>query len=307
MMDEHKKMGCPIVFAGGIWTWGSVSLNYRQSIESTKPALKACINNGIRNVFLTLWGDCGCECDVMQALYGFQLYAEYNYVGEAAEEEVDKAFKICTGFDGEMFRLFNTEEFGEPLYAEEHEKLKTGDMPLTNISWYVLYQNPMLGMFDKNIEKLNTREHYKALGEKLSKLEMPDSMLLLFEEHKQLVKVLELKSDMGIRIKKAYDSKDNTLLKKLVDELKTLEKEIEKLHKMRYDLWIENNKPFGFEMLGNRMASLVYYIKNACNRLEEYLSGKVDFLEELEHERLYYDGKEGCFIAEWNLWRIINM
>jgi hexosaminidase len=51
-----------------------------------------------------MWGDDGAECSIYTALYGMQLYVEYNY-SETPLETLDEMFKSCTGFDGEAFRL----------------------------------------------------------------------------------------------------------------------------------------------------------------------------------------------------------
>ena len=41
--------------------------------------MRACRDTGIKEVFLTCWGDDGMECDIYSALPAFQLFAEYGY------------------------------------------------------------------------------------------------------------------------------------------------------------------------------------------------------------------------------------
>ena len=73
MIGGHKKMNREIIFAGGIWTWSGPSLNYKQTFSNTIPALKVCKEQGIKNVFATMWGDDGAECDV------FRLFWECSF------------------------------------------------------------------------------------------------------------------------------------------------------------------------------------------------------------------------------------
>ena len=41
--------------------------------------MRACREEKLRQVFMTMWGDDGMECDVFSALPGLQLFAEHGY------------------------------------------------------------------------------------------------------------------------------------------------------------------------------------------------------------------------------------
>lgn len=299
MVREHNKMGCPVIFAGGVWTWASPTVNLRQTFESTTPALKVCKDQGIKHVFATLWGDAGCECDVYQSLYGLQYYAEYNYDSEHAMENLDRMFDICNGFSAEAFKLLDIDDFGQPLHINENPALAEVEGHILNTSKQALYQNPLMGLFDKNFLKLDMHGHYVKILEQLNELTIPAGLESLFEAHKQLVLVLVSKCDFGIRIKKAYDAVDRKELFKLSKEALVLADEIAKLKELRLKLWFENNKPFGFEKVNMRLATLESLTRIAHERIEAFLGGKVGCLEELEQERLYYRGEERQFLIEY--------
>lgn len=299
MLREHNKMGCPIIFAGGIWTWSGPSVNLRQSFESTIPALKVCKQHGITHVFATLWGDDGCECDIYQALYGLQYYAEYNYNSENAIENLDKMFEICNGFKGEAFKLLDIDDFEQPIYSPDEPVFSEFESYIVNTSKQALYQNPLMGLFDKNLSESDLHNHYAAIYNKLLAIKVPEKLELLFEVHKQLVKVLVSKCDIGIRIKRAYDSRDKDRLQQLSAELLTLAEDIAILKELRLKLWFENNKPFGFEKINMRLSSIESIIEIAHERIEKYLFGDVECLEELEQERLDYNQINRPYFMEY--------
>ena len=56
--------------------------------------------------------------------------------------------------------------------------------------------------------------------------------------------------------------------------------------------WMEENKIFGLDVFDLRMGGLLQRIQSAINRLNDYLKGSVNELEELEQEVLYFDGRE---------------
>ncbi len=304
MIREHNRMGCPVIFAGGVWVWSGPSVNLRQSFESTIPALKVCKERGITHVLATLWGDDGCECDVYQSLYGLQYYAEYNYDSEHAMENLDKMFAICNDFSGEAFRLLDIDDFGQPLYCPDEPQFSEFETHIVNTSKQALYQNPMIGLFDKNFAEADLHSHYEKIGKKLENITIPAELETLFDTHKQLVKVLTSKCDIGIRIKQAYDENNKEILAKLSAEAKVLADDIAHLRKLRIKLWFENNKPFGFEKINMRLSAVENITRIAHERLEAYLSGSVSSLEELEEKRLPYNNMDRPFFMEYSSARI---
>lgn len=288
MIQAHQQMGCPIVFAGGVWTWGSPSVNYCQTFKSTAPALEACRKYGIKDVFATMWGDDGAECSVYQALLGMQLYAQYNYGGETEGSGLAEAFRICAGCDAEAFLLFDADNFEENDSGAASTAAKQ-----------VLYQNPLTGLLDKNFEMIDLKSHYGDILNKLEKLPNQGEFEEMFECQRSLVRVLRDKCDIGIRLKKAYDAKDKKALGELSGELFDLEKNILVMHERREHLWDIQNKPFGFEEVGMHLGGLEASVRRAAKRAAAYAEGKIDAIDELAEERLYYNGKKSPFVHDY--------
>lgn len=292
MVEAHKKMNREISFAGGVWTWGGPSAEYRSTFETTIPALKVCKKQGIKSVFATMWGDDGAECDVFQALYGLQLFAELNYSEEYNEDELKENFKICCDLSADAFWALDTEDFsGIEKFLHDDKHSYEG----THLSKQVLYNNPMYGLFDKNIALVDLKKHYGDLYKKLCDMDFSVEFKDMFECHKQLVKVLFEKCDLGIRTKKAYDEKDFSELSAVAEEYKQTANDVKVLYEKRKNLWYKNNKPFGFDQVGNRLAATERCLLLGAERIEDYVQKRVEILDELEQERLWYDDAEKLF------------
>lgn len=277
MITTHQSMNRKIIFAGGIWTWGGLSVSWDMAEYTTKPALRKCIEHNIKDVFATMWGDDGAECSIYEALLGMQLYAEYNY-SETPEASLDKMFKLCTGLDADTFRLFDIDRF-DTEESYRHDAI---------VSKGVLYQDLLQGMYDKNFSHLDLKGHYGAILKKLDKLPHMGKFEYLFDFHKKLVKTVYLKCDVGIRITEAYKANDRDSLSSICSELDNLLSEYTKLHEAIAKVWYKNNKPFGFETIDVRFGGIEARIKRAKQRITQYLNGEISSLPELEEERLWY-------------------
>ena len=295
--ESFKALSKPgmISFAGGIWTWSGVALQYDKTFVTTKAGLSSCLRNGIKDVFATMWGDDGAECSIYEALLGMQLYAEYNYCNEP-ENSLPQMFKICTDFDGEAFSLFGVDTFDEKI-CPEHDAV---------VSKQVLYQDILQGFFDKNFCYVDLRNHYIRILEKLNALKPQGKLQYLFDYHYQLVKVLYQKCDIGIRLTKAYLDKDEKSLTVVSKQILELLEDYKILHEMMANIWYKNNKPFGFETLDFRLGGMETRINRAHGRLLQYLNGTIDSIPELEEARLWYGGENEICVHRYFFSDVFN-
>ena len=81
----------------------------------------------------------------------------------------------------------------------------------------------------------------------------------------------------------------NELLVKLDAFNKSLEKQ-----------WMNECKPFGYEVLDGRLGFLKNRIVSAKNRVNKYLKGEIKQIEELEEDILPFDGRNDEL--SWNWW-----
>ncbi|GGD98573.1 beta-N-acetylhexosaminidase [Paenibacillus nasutitermitis] len=285
MIGKHRQLGGVPVFAGGIWSWLGMATHYSRTAKCSHAALAACKQEGVREVFATAWGDNGSENHLWSLLPGLQLYAEHAYAKLPDEEQLQRRIAFCTGIP-----------YGHYMNIERLDDipgLLTGHGDYSNPSKYLLWQDPLMGLFDKMIANTAVSGYYEQLsGLYREQAAVSDEARCLFEVPARLSDVLALKADLGLRMKQAYESGDRAGLKQLADSvLPELLARVEALRIAHRTQWMDTNKPFGWEVLDLRYGGLTARLKSAADRLADYLEGRVSRLEELEELRLYFDGR----------------
>ncbi len=282
-LKKHKELGSPPIFAGGAWTWNGISPNYGKALTTSEAALKASKKEGVDEVFVTVWGDNGAETPQSTALPVLQLFAEHTYHEEVSPEQVSKRFEFCTGGNYDNFMLLNA--------FDETPGVEKDNLGTNSPSKFLLYQDVLTGLYDKNIDGLEMESHYEILFEKIDKTkESSDKWGLLFNFYRSLAKALSVKAELGIHLKKAYDEQDKESIRKLLHRIESAHDSIDALRKSHRTLWFSDYKPFGWEVIDIRYGGVLSRLDTAQHRLEQYLSGEVSHLPELEEERLYFEG-----------------
>ena len=99
--------------------------------------------------------------------------------------------------------------------------------------------------------------------------------------------ILSSKVDVGRRIRQAYQADDKGSLQEIArQELPELRSQIEDFHALFSNQWLKENKVFGLDTVDIRMGGLLQRIKRAESRIEAYLAGQIDRIDELEVEIL---------------------
>ena len=101
-----------------------------------------------------------------------------------------------------------------------------------------------------------------------------------------MCRVLELKAAMGNRIRTAYHAKDTAALQEIVAQIPELVERLEQFQQAYHAQWLAENKAFGLENFDIRTGALHQRILTAKERLEQYVAGNIDKIEELEAEIL---------------------
>ena len=165
-------------------------------------------------------------------------------------------------------------------------------------------QDPIFGIFDKEIENKGYRKIYADISNQLENTNLDNEIKkYILEVPLRLSKVLEIKSEIGNDIMKAYKYEDLVELKNISQNiLPELKERIEKLKISHRNLWFEINKRFGWEILDIRYGGLSSRIETVKHTIDMYLEGQIKNIEELDQERLQYitfDGKLGTDRFLW--------
>ena len=294
-INKSKEIKRPMCAMGGIWTWTG-SVNYNKTFKSARALLKALKKSNIRTLTACMWGDDGSEASIYSALLGMQLYAESFYGhNEDDLEHTKDMFRVCTGYNPDTFMALDIDQI--ECDDSLRDCMPGYDIRANVIAKQTTYQDILQGLFDYNLSKLdNIKEHFEKCAKKLEEAEPIGDLDYLREYVMLRAKILAIKGDMGIRLKKAYDNKDLKSLENILKELEILIDMVKELHYEFGKIWLKNNKGFGLDRSDLRFGGLRARIERAYLRLKDYLEGKIDKIEELEIERLSYDGSEKALL-----------
>lgn len=282
-IQKHKLLKDKVVFAGGAWTWNGISPNFGKAYKTTEASIRACKQEEVSEVFITIWGDDGAETPYLVAYPTLHILAEHSYYKEPSKHWIKKRFSEIHQLNLDELYLLN--------YLDEVPGVSEGNYHESNPSKFLLWQDILLGLYDNNIKDLPISDHYNNLTEKLKKIKTENvKWKHIIKFYTQLSKVLSLKSELGIKVKKHYESKNKSKLRADVKELEELSYEIDLLHSYHQEIWYTLYKPFGFEIIDIRYGGLKQRIKTAQIRLNKWLNNELEYLAELEEERLYYEG-----------------
>lgn len=293
MINKHKAFGRTPAFAGGIWVWNTFATHYGLSLKASDAALQACKEEGIQDVFVTLWGDDGYENNFFSALLGLQMYAEHAYAKELDRDKLRERVKFCTGIDEQTFLLLND--------LDAIPGVAPNNLEQTNPSKFLLWQDVLLGLFDKHVEGLHLHDHYVELSEKITKSRNPDHPLdYIFDVPEKLADLLSVKATIGVELKKAYDLRDDKELQRIsnviLPDMMTKVKALRNAHRKQ---WLTMHKPFGWEVLDIRYGGLLSRIDTAIYQINLFVEKEIDMIDELEQERLYFHDIENSTGLGW--------
>lgn len=283
-INLHKQFNRDLMFFGGIRTWTGFCTNYGVTFLNSEPALRACKKAGIKEVVLSSWKDNGAENNTFGALLGMQLYAEHAYASEPDREKLRRRFRFCAGADPDHFmNLTYLDDVPGTVagnYDHDHNPCK-----------YLLWQDVLLGLFDDNVKELDLAAHYRKWRVQYESYKFANPEWgFVFEVPEKLCAVLELKCDLGIRLKALYDEGNLEYLTRThAEELPELLNRVKELRIAHRNQWFKTYKPFGWEVLDLRYGGLIARIESVQSRLADFTHGKIGKIEELEEQRLDFD------------------
>lgn len=282
MLRVHKELSSKVIFAGGIWNWNGIAPNYGKAIRCTAAALEACREQQISHVFATGWLDNGAETPIDAIYPGLAAFAQLCFREQLDQKELEQLFEDCIG--GRYEDFYQLDAF-DSLFTGIGEN-QSADNP----SKYLLYQDPLLGIFDYHIQGVDTHTYYSRLAAQIGPCRETSAKYAdFFAFYETLALVLADKADLGIRIKAAYDSKDLSTLRGISDTvIPRIAENLWNLRLLREKLWMKDSKPFGYELLDIKLGGVSARLESCRRRLNAWLEQRVSCLEELEQERLPY-------------------
>ena len=331
MLRQHRKMTDKVSFAGGVWKWIGFAPHNRYSAVIGKAALSSCRRNGITSVVMTGWGDNGGEASQFSILPG--LFEDARLVYE--DDLPEAAFYALTGIREEDYMKL---DLSNPLPEREDR--------VNNAGKFLLYNDVLLGVFDplakqlaegyyedaakqpgdgyyadaakqlgdgccEDVAKQLANGYYENAAKQLEQAvrdSSGSSLCYVLKTQASLCRVLQDKANLGMVIRAAYGAGDREKLREIAGE--AIPQLLEKLDRFYQDFrkqWMSENKAFGFEVQSLRIGGLRQRILEVQQRLEEYLSGELAEIDELEKPVLPFAYCEDADVTtlDYNRWNNI--
>ncbi len=304
-IDRHSVTGNPPLLACGLWTWGLFWAALSFTRYTSEAALQAAKDRKVKEIFTTAWGDDGTEADYLSLLMGLTHFAANAYTtGDIASDEMlRRDFRGACDADWDAWYLIGRLDDGAPGLPSIRE-LSGGEAPADmkpewidrhDINWIVanpsktfLWQDPLLGIADGHLcPEWKLGEHFHTLAEKLADPRHQDPRWKRHEFPLAIAKTVALKAELGYNIHKAYQAGDRATLTKLCDEtIPDTLSACEEAHEAHRRLWHSLYKPFGWEVIEARYATLEARLRTAQLRIRQWLGDEIESIEELDGPRL---------------------
>lgn len=279
IMQNHLSIGNEIAFAGGIWNWPSFAPQSEFGLKAVVPAIECCLQNKIKYLIMTAWGDNGGDCPHYSG-YNMLLIAAEKAYGNNDMDYIEKSFSSLTGYSLQDFR-----DLGLPNVLREEFLTDT-----TNPCKYLLYNDLFLGLYDSALSG-KEKEYYISHAKILNAKPNSGEYSFLFSVMAKLCEVLAVKCDLGVRTRNAYLDKNQ--FNSILSDYDALIDKVNAFYRVFKDQWFRLFKPFGFEVHDIRIGGLLLRINSCKERIADYCNNKIDRIEELETPIInIYNGRQ---------------
>jgi hypothetical protein len=285
MFYHHRQLSDKTWFAGGAWSWSGFVPHNRFSFKTMIPAINACKKNKIRNIVFTLWGDCGAECSHFAQLPVLFYLAEY-VKGNTDEALIKKKFNSFSGM-----------EFDEFMDIEIPNNVVEYNGQPCNPCKYMLFSDYFNGYLDYTV-KDGGGEIYRRFARDLRVTSKKSRRYgYLFDTAAKLCDVLEIKYELGVRTRRAYQAGDRETIRGLAEQEYTeVYRRINVFLRAFEKQWMMENKPHGFDVQDLRIGGLLRRTVACRQRILDYVNGKIERIDELE-DVLLINGEVGQSIS----------
>ena len=286
MFHNHRQLSKKTWFAGGAWTWGGFMPHNKTSIKYAPPAIEAAKKHGVKDIFITMWGDNGSECSKYAALPSLFFIAQH-VKGNTDMELIKKKFKSKFGVEFDDFMLLDL--------PNEVALPENSVAPVTPCK-YMLYADPFVGFLDSTV-KLGEGAKYVEYARQLKEVAKKTRKYgYIFNTAAKLCEVLADKYELGVRTRAAYKAGDKAELMRLAkEEYSRVEVNLREFIQVFEKQWMLENKAYGFEVQHQRLGGQLVRIGACKKRLMDYVNGKINKIDELEEDiisfRNFKDGE----------------
>ena len=202
----------------------------------------------------------------------------------------------CTSEEGEAFRRIA--DFQHPFVCRKAER------GVTAFCKPLLYEDPLLPLFEKDLEGRTLAAHYESLwhdfeGYAVRAGERIQPMLLLYAA---LGRALYWKCRWREQAAETVRRKECQAAGRLTAIARENEAALERLADAWRTVWLLENKPQGFEIIDMRVGGVRARFRSAALRMEDFAAGRIDDIPELTEEKLPFLKQDEETYSSTSLW-----
>jgi hypothetical protein len=228
---------------------------------------------------MTMWGDDGQEAPWRSNLPGLALYAQLCWAGDTSmSERSDAAKSMVEKLGGDTW-----ESFLLPTRMDYYDSASTA---APNMAKSFLYDDPLLRIYSSHAGQARFKGFYEGIRKQLRAVVSGANPRnkTLFEYAYALADCLSVKADLGNEAYWAYRAGDRQALERVRRTIPTATRKMTAAWQKHRSIWLEENKPFGLEVLDARYGGCLLRLKVMKERLSRYLQGETDVIEEYEEQ-----------------------
>ncbi len=266
-----KRYSDNIGYCGSAFKINGTGPQNRYSISRILPQMAVSEEQGVKQYIVSCYGDRGCWSSYFSVLPTMFMAAEFAYGRCTGLGDVDKKrFSEITGADFD--ELLSLDYLNDP---EKREPLKIG-----NRSGWTFMSDCLCTTYDM-FTKEGTGAAYEALAEEYD-AKTGGEFDHLFKTSAAAARVLAIKCEYATRLRKAYESRDKTALRSLLDDGQLLEERLQNFKKVFSQYWKHDNYAFGLEIDHLYIGYQIIRIQYIMDCIEDFLQNgtTIDELEE---------------------------
>ena len=281
MLSMHEQFAAPLGFAGGIWTWLGPAPHYEKTLQTVLPGLRQARRHGVPLVLAAAWGDNGAECNFLTTLYGLTVYAQFCYTGDYDRAEAGARFRAVTGADPAAFL--------DLTRFNQLPGVKDGPLRPVNASKFLLYQDPLVPLYEADLAGVDMAAHYDALAADYRRYRAENTVFdTLFAFYVRLAEALAAKCRLHQTAGVCVRAGDRPGAERCAALADAAREEMQALRQSWRALWYETNKVYGFEIIDLRLGGMTARLESAAERLRAFAAGGADTIEPLAETPLPY-------------------
>ncbi len=262
-IKRHREMGKEPLVASGIWTWCRYWYDHAITEKNAGPCIEACYEAKVKELFFTQWGDDGAYCDHDSAFAGMVYCADKSYGNKEPEKAcLEKRFgAVCGGSYAAHILAGNLygDMWSDPFFDASFRNQTGGNL--------------------KQMAAIAKR--FVVLAEKLKKV-ANDRATGDLKHAYHIARAFAERYKLSANLLSAYRKKDKKALRLTVRQIPAVIKSIADFEKSFRAMWMNHNKPQGIETIQARFGMLRARYMEISQRINEYISGKVKTIPELD-------------------------